>query len=165
MKETMSLSVAQNLGESSLFLPRLPKRFHSWSGVSSSPRVSIRSSAVRRKPDNKRRFYDSVERAYAKKGSYFRRKDDAAREGGLSGSVNRNQTQMKSAGYFRVYRVEVLLESDLGKDYFEVSEAVLESTAAALGCQVSLDSSHLIQKENALFMNLKISVQGLGFKL
>ena len=95
---------------------------------------SVGASAVRGRMDskNKRSFYDSVERSYAKKGSYFRRKDDVAKErvqeGAVEGNARRDNTQVKSAGYFRVLEVEVLLERDLGKDYFEVSDAVLEST-------------------------------------
>lgn len=161
----MALPVAQNLGES-FFLPQLPMGLQqlNFSAGGSSQRVrvgSVRGSAVRGKPDSKKRFYDSVERTYAKKGSYFRRKDDVAkeraREGAMGGNVDRNNTQMKSAGYFRIYRVEVLLERDLGKDYFEVSDAVLESTAAALGCQVrSSTLMHLtFRQEQRIMLGIK----------
>lgn len=138
----MSLSVAQNLRES-LFLPKAFPHVNSSFRGSSSPRlvhiVRIRSSAVRGKTTKKKRFdSDSVERTYAKKGSYFRRKDDVVQEREtMRGTVNRSSTQVKSAGYFKIYRVEVLLERDLGKDYFDVSDGVLEATAAALGCEVS----------------------------
>jgi hypothetical protein len=135
----MSLSVANQSLRESLFLPQLPN--FSERSLSVSVR-SVGASAVRGRTDSKskRSFYDSVERSYAKKGSYFRRKDDVAkeraREGAVEGNARRDNTQVKSAGYFRVFGVEVLLERDLGKDYFEVSDAVLESTAAALRCQV-----------------------------
>lgn len=104
----------------------------------------VRSAAVRGRTDSKgkskskRGFYDSVERSYAKKGSYFRRKDDVAKERQQEArTMTRDSTQMRSVGCFRVFGVEVLLESDLGKDYFEVSDAVLESTGVALRCEVS----------------------------
>ena len=142
-KGIMALSVAsQNLRESVL-LPQLPKGFQRLS-LSERRSVSVWSvggSAVRGRTDSKRRFYDSVERNYARKGSYFRRKDEVSmervQERGIGGNVNRDNPQMKSSGYFRIFGVEVLLERDLGKDSFEVSDAVLESTAAALRCQAS----------------------------
>lgn len=88
---------------------------------------------------NKKKFYENVARTYAKKGSYFKRKDEIVREEKPRRNVKRTDTQLQNAGYFRIYRVEVSLERDLGKDYFEVSDAVLESTAAALGCEVSMN--------------------------
>lgn len=140
----MSLSVGSQNVRESLFLPQLPKGLRQL-GLSERVCVrSVRGAAVRGRTDGKKRFYDSVERTYAKKGSYFRRKDDASKERGAQerGNVSRDNTQMKSVGYFRVFGVEVLLESDLGKDYFGVSDAVIESTTAALRCQVSICLSH-----------------------
>ncbi|KAG0553790.1 hypothetical protein KC19_12G039300 [Ceratodon purpureus] len=141
----MSLSMAgQNLRES-LYMPQLPKGFQQLGPAQRGERVSVgvvRSAAVRGRTDSKgkskskRGFYDSVERSYAKKGSYFRRKDDVAKERQQEARImTRDSTQMRSVGFFRVFGVEVLLESDLGKDYFEVSDAVLESTAVALRCE------------------------------
>lgn len=140
----MSFVVAQNLADS-LFLPQLPKSFSqlgSPAGAGSERvtfRTSVQGSAVRGKPDSKRSFYDSAERSYARRGSYFRRKDDAAKELAverqMGGNTGRRKTIMESAGYFRIYRVEVPLDKDSGKDSYEVSDAVLESTAGALGCQ------------------------------
>jgi hypothetical protein len=40
-------------------------------------------------------------------------------------------------GYWKIFRLEVPLELDLGKDNFDISDAVLEASAAALGCKVS----------------------------
>lgn len=78
-------------------------------------------------------------RRFERRGSYFERKDEIQRE---MRAINEAEGQgrkviSRNRGFFRVFRVEVLLEKDLGKDSFEVSDAVLESTAAALGCLVS----------------------------
>jgi hypothetical protein len=41
-------------------------------------------------------------------------------------------------GYWKIFRLEVPLELDLGKDNFDISDAVLESSAAALGCKTGV---------------------------
>lgn len=41
---------------------------------------------------------------------------------------------MESVGYFRIYRVEVFLDKDLGKDSYEVLDVVLELIVGVFGC-------------------------------
>lgn len=100
---------------------------------SSSPSSSVHSEE---------NYVGKGARRFERRGSYFERKDEIHREMRAMSEAGgqRRKGISRNKGFFRVFRVEVLLEKDLGKDSFEVSDAVLESTAAALGCLVS---SHL----------------------
>lgn len=92
------------------------------------------------KTDSKENYTETGSRSYARTGNYFKRKDEKRREKRRTSegkSKVLGWTRERKGGYFRIFRVEVLLEKDLGKDHFDVSDAVVEATAAALGCGVS----------------------------